>query len=212
MIYEVLTYDLKPGMVAELEKRFGEAYEHRRKYSELAAFWHSDIGPLNQVVHVWPYESIEERARIRAAVRKDAKWPPNLRELIVAARSEIATPAPFSPPLKPGTMGPYFEIRTYTLAPGSLPLAIENWTRVLPGRLAVGPLCAVWYSEHVGLHRWTHIWPYSSLQARTEVRDKAAAAGVWPPNMIARKEGRPAESFVAQENKIMMPAAFSPLK
>ena len=212
MVYEVRTYDLKPRSQPEFLKRFGEAYEHRKKYSELAAFWHSEIGPLNQVVQVWPYESVEERARIRAAVRKDSIWPPQLRELIVAVRSEIATPAPFSPPLKPAKMGPYFEIRTYTFAPGSLPLAIDNWTRALPGRLALSPLCAVWYSEHVGLHRWTHVWPYPSLQARTEAREKAAAAGVWPPHMIARKEGRQGESFVAQENKIMMPAAFSPLK
>ena len=39
MIYEVRTYDLKPRAVPEVEKRFGELYEaKRRKYSELAAF------------------------------------------------------------------------------------------------------------------------------------------------------------------------------
>ena len=55
MIYEVRTYDLKPRAVPEVEKRFGEAYEKRKKHSELAAFWHTEIGPLNQIVHVWPY-------------------------------------------------------------------------------------------------------------------------------------------------------------
>ena len=38
MIYEVRTYDIKPRSLAEVEKRFGEAYEKRKKYSELAAF------------------------------------------------------------------------------------------------------------------------------------------------------------------------------
>jgi len=37
-----------PGSLAEVEKRFGDAYEHRKKYSPLAAFWHTDIGPLNR--------------------------------------------------------------------------------------------------------------------------------------------------------------------
>ena len=48
MIYEIRTYDLKPGSQPEVEKRFAAAYEHRRKHSELAAFWHTEIGALNQ--------------------------------------------------------------------------------------------------------------------------------------------------------------------
>jgi hypothetical protein len=76
MIYEVRTYDLKPRSLPEVEKRFGEAYEKRKKYSELAAFWHTEIGPLNQIVHVWPYKDIDERNKIRAAAVKDKVWPP----------------------------------------------------------------------------------------------------------------------------------------
>ena len=39
MIYEMRTYDLKPRTSAEFIKRFGAAYEKRRKLSQLAAFW-----------------------------------------------------------------------------------------------------------------------------------------------------------------------------
>jgi hypothetical protein len=52
MIYEIRTYQLKVGSLAEVQKRFGAAYEHRQKYSPLAAFWHTEIGPLNEIVHV----------------------------------------------------------------------------------------------------------------------------------------------------------------
>ena len=55
MIYEVRTYRLKPGSIPECEKRFAEALPHREKYSPLGAFWHTEIGPLNQIIHVWPY-------------------------------------------------------------------------------------------------------------------------------------------------------------
>ena len=58
MIYEVRTYTLKPGSVATFEENFSKALPHRLKYSPLAAFWHTEIGPLNQVIHVWPYESL----------------------------------------------------------------------------------------------------------------------------------------------------------
>ena len=64
MIYEIRTYRVKVGSLPEVEKRFGEAYEHRKKISPLAAFWHTEIGPLNEIIHVWPYENLGERSRL----------------------------------------------------------------------------------------------------------------------------------------------------
>ena len=210
MIYEMRTYDLKPRSQAEVEKRFGEAYEKRKKYSELAAFWHTEIGPLNQIVHVWPYKDLGERNRIRAAAVKDGIWPPPTTEFIVAMRSEIMIPFSVSPELKPGKMGPYYEMRTYTHAAGDLPKLRNIWEKAVPERLAFSPLCAAWYSELGGLNKFVHIWPYPTLDARNAARDKAHAAGVWPPS--AAKLGLPQYELVAQENKILMPSAFSPLQ
>jgi hypothetical protein len=212
MIYEVRTYDLKPHAVPEVEKRFGEAYEKRKKYSELAAFWHTEIGPLNQIVHVWPYKDLEERGRIRAAAVKDGAWPPKTSEFMVSQRSDIMMPFAFSPELKPGKMGPYFEMRTYTYASGELPKFVQLWSKALPSRLQVGPLCAVWYSDLGGLNKFVHIWPYPTLDARNETRKKAQATGMWPPSAVAKKEGLPVYQLLAQENKILMPAAFSPIQ
>nr|MCH9673264.1 NIPSNAP family protein [Gammaproteobacteria bacterium] len=67
MIYEFRTYTLKPRSLGEFLKRFGEALPKRQTFSPLAAFWHTEIGPLNQVLHVWAYESIEQRNDARAA-------------------------------------------------------------------------------------------------------------------------------------------------
>jgi hypothetical protein len=212
MIYEMRTYDLKPHSIPEVEKRFGEAYEKRKKYSELAAFWHTEIGPLNQIIHVWPYKDLEERARIRAAAVKDGAWPPKTSEFMMSQRSDIMMPFSFSPELKPGKMGPYFEMRTYTYASGELPKFTQLWEKALPSRLKVGPLCAVWYSELGGLNKFVHIWPYPTLDARNETRKKAQDTGMWPPSVVAKKEGLPVYQLVAQENKILMPAAFSPLQ
>ena len=212
MIYEMRTYDLKPHSIPEVEKRFGEAYEKRKKYSELAAFWHTEIGPLNQIIHVWPYKDLEERARIRAAAVKDGAWPPKTSEFMMSQRSDIMMPFSFSPELKPGKMGPYFEMRTYTCASGELPKFTQLWEKALPSRLKVGPLCAVWYSDLGGLNKFVHIWPYPTLDARNETRKKAQDTGMWPPSVVAKKEGLPVYQLVAQENKILMPAAFSPLQ
>ena len=54
MIIEMRTYTLKPGSIAEAEKRFGAALPAREKHSKLAAFWHTEIGPLNPYCHNEP--------------------------------------------------------------------------------------------------------------------------------------------------------------
>ena len=95
MIVEFRTYRMKPGSVPEAEKRFGEALPARAKLSPLAAFWHTEVGPLNRIIHVWPYESMEERTRIRGEATKLQGWPPNIREFVEEQQSEIFIPAPF---------------------------------------------------------------------------------------------------------------------
>jgi hypothetical protein len=210
MIYEFRTYDLKPRSVEEFEKRFGDAYEKRKRHSELAAFWHTEVGPLNQVIHVWPYQDIAERNKVREEAMKDGTWPPKTAEFILAQRAEIYIPFPMSPAIKPGKMGPYFEMRIYTLAPGGLPNIEKAWQKALPERLKFGPLCAVLYSELGGINKFMHIWPYPTLDARIDIRKRAQEAGAWPPS--AQKAGTPPYELLHQENKILMPAKFSPVQ
>ena len=76
MIYEFRTYTLRPGTLPEFLQRFGDALPKRKQLSKLAAFWYTDIGPLNEVIHVWPYEDAAERSIIRADAVKRGIWPP----------------------------------------------------------------------------------------------------------------------------------------
>ncbi len=213
MIYEVRTYDLKPHTQAEFENRFAEAYESRKKYSLLAAFWHTEFGPLNQVIHVWGYQDLNERARIREAAAKDGVWPPKTKEFVVSQRAEIMIPLSVSPELKPAKLGPCFEMRTYTLASSAeVPKLVKLWEMGIPERVKISPLCAAWVSEFGALNQFIHIWPYKSVEDRNEVRKKAQATGNWPPSALAKKHGLPGYEIIKQENKIIMPAAFSPIQ
>ena len=44
MIYEVRTYTLRPGTVAEFEERYAKRLPLREKHSKLGAFWHTEFG------------------------------------------------------------------------------------------------------------------------------------------------------------------------
>jgi hypothetical protein len=205
LIYEIRTYQIAPGSLAEVEKRFGEAYEYRKKYSPLTGFWHTEIGPLNEIIHIWPYKDLADRARIRAEAVKGGNWPPKTAEFIRKMRSEIVVPFPFVPEAQPGKIGPIFELRYYTLKAGTLPDTAKGWEAKLPERMKLSPIVLAGGVEFGRANGFVHIWAYKSLEERARVRDEARKTGVWPPPGGA-------DRLLTQANKIMLPAAFSPLQ
>jgi len=100
MIYELRTYTLYPGKVPEFLKIMEDGLPAREKHSKLGGFWFTDIGVLNQVVHLWPYEDLAHRAKVRKAADHDPAWQKfasTLHALIIKMENKILTPADFSP-------------------------------------------------------------------------------------------------------------------
>src|SRR6266404_6851515 len=125
MIFEMRTYLLQPGSVPEVEKRFGEALTERVKVSPLGAFFHTEVGPLNRIYHIWPYDDLQHRTRVRS--QSIANWPPKIQEFIVEMESKIVIAAPFCPAFTPRQHGNLYEIRTYTMQPGVTGQVVERW-------------------------------------------------------------------------------------
>ena len=203
MLYEIRTYDLKPRSVPEFEKRSGEMIAGRLKYSPLGGFWSTEVGPLNQVVHIWPYEDLNQRGEIRAKAVGDGAWPPNTSEFNLNMQSEIFVPAPFMTPLGQREIGPVYEMRIYTYAPGAIPVLLEAWAGAIEEREKYSPLAGAWYSEIGALNRWVHLWAYESFEQRSRVRAETREKGVWPPASGVTP--------LKQENKILTPMSFSPM-
>jgi len=203
MIYEVRTYMLKSGTVAEAEKRLAEALPYREKYSKLGALWHTDLGPLNQIVHVWPYESLQHRYEARAQAMQDPHWPPKLAEMIESMESEIFLPTSFMEPLGNRQLGNIYEMRTYVYQAGSMPEVLKRWEKAIPQRVQLSPLAACWYSDIGELNKFVHIWAYKDFAERDRVRTESLQLPTWPPNTR--------EFIVSQTNKMLIPAACSPM-
>jgi hypothetical protein len=208
MIYEVRTDTLRPGTVAEFEERFAKRLPLREKHSKLGAFWHTEFGPLNQVIHVYPYDDLQHRTAVRAALANDTALQqlPGGQEFIVAQEAEIMVPAPFMHPLGSRDYGAVnvYEMRIYTFTRSDLPKVLDGWARAIPDREKFSPLAACWYSELGELNKFIHVWVYKDLNERARIREEARKSGHWPPQTGVRP--------VRQENKILIPTAFSPVK
>jgi len=89
MIVEMRIYTLKPGTTAKFEANFEKGLPNRLKLSPLGAFWHTEVGTLNQVIHLWPYDSTADRDRCREEGYKLEGWPPDIREFVSEMETKI---------------------------------------------------------------------------------------------------------------------------
>jgi hypothetical protein len=102
MIYEERTYTIKIGRVAE----YLAVYEklalpiQREVLGHLVGFFTAEFGGLNRVVHIWGYQSLDDRAARRAKLAAHPGWPAYLEKalpLIEAQENRVLTPTAFSP-------------------------------------------------------------------------------------------------------------------
>ncbi len=101
MVYELRTYQLKMGALPEyLElaetKLLPALAEHGLKP---VGFWHTEIGTLNEVVHLWAYEDLNERQQKWAKWKEDPRrtdYMKTLRQVIFSQSNKILTPTAFS--------------------------------------------------------------------------------------------------------------------
>jgi hypothetical protein len=101
MVYEMRVYTLQPGKVPEFQALIEqEALPFINKYSTLVGWWSTEVGPLNEVVHIWAYEDLNHRARARQAQAEDPQlqaFRPKAQAMVVSQYNKILTPASFSP-------------------------------------------------------------------------------------------------------------------
>lgn len=205
MIYEIETYDCRPGRLQALIARLESVYMIRAKYSLAIGSWFTDIGPLHQLVQIWSYQSRDNQLEIRAEASRNAYWKPNIQDLIVNMHSEVFEPVSFCPQPEQGSRGPIYEMRTYTIRSGTFSELEKIWMTVLEQRVILSPLLLALISRNGSQERFIHIWPYKSLNHRAQIRTEAEAKGIWPP-----KDGR--RLSLKQETKILLATPFSPLR
>ena len=75
MIFELRTYDLKPGkapVYLEFFRTFGVGLVTR--HLPMGGYWMVESGRLNRIEHLWIYDSFAERDACRAGLAQEREW------------------------------------------------------------------------------------------------------------------------------------------
>ena len=211
MIYELRTYTVKPGTVQEVAKNASTVSREIRgdKYGKLEGYWVTEIGPLNQVMHLWSYADLNERARLRAELGKNPRWTgeylPLTRPHLL--RQDIRLLNAVKGPIAPATTGNVYELRNYRAKPGAVRQWADLFTAALEAREKYSKIVGLWITEAGQPNEVCHIWAYADLNARAAARGGAIADPRWQEFLKAS-----AGLLDEMHSTIMLPAPHSPLK
>jgi hypothetical protein len=104
VIVELRTYTIKPLQVAAFLKLYEEMALPLQKQhlGRLIGFFVSEVGTLNQVVHLWGFDSLAERERRRKEMEADPRFESYRRALmdldvIQRQETQLLRSATFSP-------------------------------------------------------------------------------------------------------------------
>ena len=208
MYYELATMTLPfgtAGQAATNVQAFATAPEAQ---GELLGCWFTDIGVLNQMIVLRGFATLDALQAERERTQQSTS-PFGCGEIFQSLEQHSYKGFPWMKPVRPsaesGITGPVYEIRTYGIKTGGVQPTIDLWEQYVPARDKLSP-CVVAMVALDGPLRFTNIWAYDSLNARSQIRGEAVAQGIWPP------KGGPAHLTTNMVSTMAMPTAVSPLK
>jgi hypothetical protein len=211
MIYELRTYTLLPGKQGEYLKLNQETGRPIRgdKYGKLEGSWTSEIGLLNQYLHLWSYPSLDERERLRGELARNEDWTrsyiPKIRPLLLAQENKILSPQlPFKPPADRGHV---YELRSYRSQVGRIGEWLSLFKTIMPVREKYSQNVGAWQTEMGQLNEAVHLWAYRDLNHRAQVRSQALQDPEWQAFV-----GKSAPLLLEMRSVALLPAPSSPMQ
>ena len=102
MIVEERIYTFRIGGTAEFLRLYeAEGLELQRRFlGRMVGYFTTEFGTLHQIVHMWAYRDLAERAERRARLAQEPDWrafQEKTASLIVKQENRLLLPTPFSP-------------------------------------------------------------------------------------------------------------------
>lgn len=199
-VFELRTYDIHPADYPKFIKVTNELIHIRTNFSPVLGYWMTEIGGINQVVHIWEYESLAERARVRQKLASDVDF--NSRYLDVVrpmwakqTNSLMLSVSRIQRPTQPGV----YELRTFHTDPELDELTFASFSPENITKSKKGNFVGAWKTVVGERPSHVQLWHYKDID---EVYKNQS-------NQIVEQDFKKIHSVTS---KILIPTPFSPLK
>ncbi|EFN85510.1 Protein NipSnap [Harpegnathos saltator] len=216
VIYALHTHNIRPDSIDKYLTNYEENVNliHSKKLDlncELVGSWTVEVGDLDQALHLWQYTGgYESVDHAQAVLSTDEAYQRLLRERGNYLRSrhlQYLLAFSYWPPLVKRTDSNKYEIRSYSLKPGTMIEWGNNWAKAINYRRNNDEPFAGYFSQIGRLYNVHHIWCYKNLQSRKETRESAWRSPGWD-ECVAYTVPLIREMHC----RILSPTTFSPTK
>ena len=204
MLYDLTILSLLPNTLGAVLPILPKTYENYTSTGTVLGCFSCEFGALNRFAFLSRYDNEEALAAERARLMKTDN-PYGIDPHLGGVERTAFKPLSFAQPVEPGTFGPFYEFRTYTLAPGGLPETEGAWAKVIPRRHEMSMLLTIMASVEGGPQKLVHIWPYKTIEDRVRARAQASQEKIWPP------PGGSAQ-LTSLQSELFLATGFSDLK
>lgn len=180
MIYDLTVLALLPNTLGAVLPLLPDTYARYTETGRVIGAFSCEFGTLNRFAFLAAYEDAAALAAERARLM-EADDPYGIGKYLGSVTSTAYRPLGFMGAIEPGDYGPFYEIRTYTLAPFGLAETEAAWAKVVPRRSEISPVLTVMASIEEGPQKLVHVYPYRAVEDRQKARAQAGKEGIWPP-------------------------------
>lgn len=204
MLYDLTVLSLLPNTLGAVMPLLPKTFETFSSTGTPIGCFACEFGVLNRFAFLTAYDDAEKLAAERARLM-ETEDPYGVAPYLGGVTSTAFKPLFFASPIEIGEYGPFYEIRTYTIAPGGLPETADAWSKVVDRRNEMSRLLMVMGSVEEGPQKMVHLWPYKTIEDRMKARAQASKEGIWPPPGGSGK-------LTALQSELFVATGFSKLK
>lgn len=213
-VYEMQIHAVQPKDMQEyLEQyeKYVKLIDKKKTGAELAGSWTVEIGDQDEAIHLWKYPGgypvLNNATQIYRTDQDFIEYRINRNKMLRSRKNQILLAFSFWGDVQPRQGKWIYELRSYTLKPGTMIEWGNNWAKGIKSRLANDEPVAGFFAQIGSLYNVHHIWAYESLQSRKEVREAAWRRPGWD-ECVAHTV-----PLIRHMNaRILIPTPFSPLQ
>ncbi|XP_048739082.2 protein NipSnap-like isoform X2 [Ostrea edulis] len=213
-VYEIQFHAVKPENMEEYLKQFSKFQElmHEKKTgAHLVGSFTVEIGDQDEAIHIWEYKGgypvLNNATEIYRTDQDFINYRTNRNKMLRYRKNQILLPFNFWPAPVPREGRNIYEMRSYTLKPGSMIEWSNCWQRGIEHRRNNNEPVAGFFT-HIGEQNIVHhLWGYKDLQTRKETREMAWSKPGWDECVAYT-----VPLIRHMKSRILIPTPFSPVQ
>ncbi|XP_026820860.1 protein NipSnap-like [Rhopalosiphum maidis] len=213
VIYELQTHNVRPDSTDNYMKNYEQVVQLCQKIPnlkyELIGSWSVRVGDLDQYVHLWKhqggYAEIDKTNNILIQNQEYAKLRNQCGQFLRSRHLQYLLAFSFWPSIELKSGSNIYEIRSYSLKPGTMIEWGNNWARAINHRRSNDEPFAGFFSQVGRLYNVHHFWCYKNLEVRTQTREAAWMSPGWDECVAYT-----VPLIKEMQSKILHPTPFSP--